>query len=372
MLCFKCWVRRPIDPLLLVVISLLGAAPVVAQTRGVAESGLITWPVLSSGPIREVLENDGDAPWLLTELSTKNVFHYDPGYSTPDRLMIEDYEVTNLRASYGWQPAGRLGDGDGRVEVNLTGRLLWGGVLDPFIQTHHDLTNLPSAGQEKRPWGDTLVVIAPEVVSPEDEKISDFPDDEFVDQAVMSARGPRGSLGVGGSYSRTLRAPWVRMFLAAGGSTVPRTNSTVGAGGAVSGDITAGVHLQWQARDWLRLSGQGDLSAAAVAGAGAWRSVLTNNLLWHGAGRVDLIVGEVTLATIFSVRRAPISASYYRIGKPSISIDVAAYVPLPGRTGGQLVLGFVQDFPPSYVAPDFGVNLGVVRPVGRSADGQGQ
>ena len=357
-------------PLLILFLLATGGATLGAQTRGSAERGLILWPTLSSGPIREIpLEEEetdeskeGWAPRLLAELSTDNVYFYDPGRSLYYRLMIADYELSTLRASLGWEPDGLLGEGAGRLEANLTGRVLWGGFLDPIIEFHHNVTTLPNAGREQRPWGESLVIVAPVVVTPVAGEIEDYPDEEFIDQAILSTKGPNTSAGIAASYSRSFFAPWFRPFLSASGSTLPRVSSTLGAGGAATAELTGGVHLEWRPVTWLRLAGQTDISGIAIAGAGVWRSLLTNSFLWHAAGRFDLIFGEVTLATIFSLRRSPITVPYYRLESPSAALDIAAYLPFPGWQEQQLVLGFVQDFPPSYVAPDFGISLGIITP----------
>lgn len=336
---------------------------VVAQTRGTPESGLITWPEFPTGPIGMLSWSEDREPFLLTEISTANFFAYDPGLSASNRLMVADYELSRMRASIGWSPEGPLGTAAGRLEAYWSGRIMWGGVLDSVIETHHAVTGLPNNRRAQRPRGGSLLIIAPTPEEDIDYRQVDVDDDRTISEALVGSAGPLVAFSTGGSYSRAIFAPWIRGFTAISLSTLPRVVSSIEGGGAVTGIASGGVHLSKDLLPWLRVAIQGDVSLLAVAGSNGWRSLLGRRVVEGGAVRVDLVFGSVEVVSKMGVRRSPLTVDYYRFGEPAIGLDFAVSFPSIGQPERRWFLGFTQDFPPWYVAPDFGVTVGMVTPM---------
>lgn len=358
--------ERPVA-LILVVAALLGAAaPLEGQSAAAPEGGIIFWPVFVSGPLRSPNPGAGsqsasaDDSRLLVELRSENSYIYDPGYSRADRLIIVDYEVTSGRISYGWSPDGYLGRRGGRLSVDLTSRVAWGGILDGPIDLHHRLTTLSNADREERGIGEAALILGPDVPAPRGTKLSEYPDDAFADRALLYGEGALSSFSSGLSYTVELPAPGLATFL---GGTVtvlpPLTSRASTAERGSTAEATGG--LFWQRSPWERVTVALEAGVAylTLIGSTAWETLLERRIIWHGGGRVDLHLGTLTLNGTMAIRRSPVSIGQFRLNNPAVSLDVSLLVPVVGA-GTQLLLGFSQDFVPHYVAPDFGLRLGVL------------
>ena len=122
--------------------------------------------------------------------------------------------------------------------------------------------------------------------------------------------------------------------------------------------------MLFRSRRWFELSGEAGVTLLAVTGSEAWAALLERSLLWSGALRGDFTFEPVTLSAILTIRRSPVGFDVFRFGPRSVALDIAGYLPVGSDGRSRLILGFTQDFPMEYVAPDFGINLGLLRAVG--------